>query len=162
MLPTVKRILYASDLKENSRPAFRAAMSLCGHYHSHITYLHVIGTTGRRVERLVHEMMELDPSLKDMHDASMQDVRNAILKRVEGFCEAELDAHELLQPDQLDARVEEGEPWKEILRVADEIHASLIVMGTRHDHSLGKLLIGSVATKVMEHSKRPVLVVPLS
>jgi nucleotide-binding universal stress UspA family protein len=92
----------------------------------------------------------------------MQDVRNAILKRVEGFCEAELDAHELLQPDQLDARVEEGEPWKEILRVADEIHASLIVMGTRHDHSLGKLLIGSVATKVMEHSKRPVLVVPLS
>ena len=161
MLPGVKRILYASDLREGSRPAFRAAVSLCGHYQSHITYLHVIESPGTQAEKIVHEMMARDASLKAMHDSCVKEVHDGIYQRVQSFCDAELDEDEQLQPDQLDARVVEGETWREILRVADEIRASVIVMGTRHDHRLGKVLIGSTAVKVMEHSKRPVLVVPL-
>ncbi|MDO6805136.1 universal stress protein, partial [Wenyingzhuangia sp. 1_MG-2023] len=85
--------------------------------------------------------------------------REQILARVEDFCAAELEIDEQLQVDQLVARVEEGRAWQEILRVADEIKASVIVMGTRH--GLGKKLLGSTAAKVMEHSVRPVLIVPL-
>jgi nucleotide-binding universal stress UspA family protein len=161
MLPGVKRILYASDLQEGSRPAFRAAVSLCGHYQSHITYLHVIADGNRQARQLVNRMMTRDESLKAVHDSSVHHVHERILKRVEDFCAAELDADEQLQAGQLDARVEEGEPWQQILRVADEIHASVIVLGTRHDHGLGKMLLGSTAVKVMEHSHRPVLVIPL-
>lgn len=161
MLPDVKRILYASDLQEGSRPAFRAAVSLCGHYQSHITYLHVIESVGSQAEKMVKAMMARDPSLKNMHDDCMHEVHDSIFKRVQDFCEAELDDDEQLQPEQLGAKVVEGEPWKEILKAAEEIRASVIVMGTRHDHRLGKVLIGSTAAKVMAHSKRPVLIVPL-
>ncbi|MDP2609065.1 MULTISPECIES: universal stress protein [unclassified Oceanobacter] len=159
MLSGVKRILYASDLQGGSRPAFRAAVSLCGHYQSHITYLHVIESPSRQADRLAQQLMAQDPLLQDLHDDSLVAVREQILARVEDFCAAELEIDEQLQVDQLVARVEEGRAWQEILRVADEIKASVIVMGTRH--GLGKKLLGSTAAKVMEHSVRPVLIVPL-
>ena len=33
-----EKILYASDIEKGSRPAFRAAVSLCGHYDAQITW----------------------------------------------------------------------------------------------------------------------------
>ncbi len=161
MLPDVKRILYASDLQEGSRPAFRAAVSLCGHYQSHITYLHVIPPLGRQTEKVVKDMMARDASLQAVHDGSVQEVHDGIFKRVQAFCDVELDDDEQLQADQIDAQVIEGEPWKTILKAADDIKASVIVMGTRHNHTLGRMLLGSTSRKVMEHSTRPVLIVPL-
>ena len=126
MLPGVKRILYASDLREGSRPAFRAAVSLCGHYESHITYLHVIESAGTQAEKIVREMMARDASLRAMHDSCVQEVHDGIFQRVQAFCDTELDDDERLKPEQLDARVTEGEPWREILKAADDIHASVI------------------------------------
>lgn len=157
MLPGVTRILYASDIRPGARPAFRAAMSLCGHYQSQITFLHVVEPVSGHAERLVRSMMSDDPSLKALHDESLQHVHKQLIERVERFCREELDASELLADGQLEARVEEGSPWKKILEVADEIDASVIVMGVRHHHSL----LGDTPSKVMHHSRRPVLTVPL-
>ncbi|MFG1488243.1 universal stress protein [Oceanospirillum sp. HFRX-1_2] len=157
MLPGVTRILYASDIRPGSRPAFRAAMSLCGHYKSQITFLHVVEPVSGHAERLVRSMMSDDPSLKALHDESLQHVHRQVVERVERFCREELDASEMLEDGQLEARVEEGTPWKKILEVADEIDASVIVMGVRHQNSL----LGDTPTKVMHHCRRPILTVPL-
>ncbi|SIR06445.1 universal stress protein [Marinobacterium stanieri] len=161
MFHDVKKILYVSDLEKGSRPAFRAAVSLCGHYsESQITYLHVIeslsGTT-RSVLSNMMEQEEIDEMLKKGVDALSEKIR----KRIEKFCEDELEEHEVLSLKNIDARVEEGTPWSRILEVADEIDADVIVMGTRKHSTLGQLLVGSTATKTLTHSKRPVLVVPL-
>ena len=56
MLPDVKTILYASDIEEGSRPAFRAAVSMAGHYDASITFLHVIGK--RPVNSSSHPVLE--------------------------------------------------------------------------------------------------------
>jgi nucleotide-binding universal stress UspA family protein len=61
----------------------------------------------------------------------------------------------------IEARIEEGTPWRKILEVGDEINADVIVMGTRKHSALGQALMGSTATKTLTHSKRPVLIVPL-
>jgi nucleotide-binding universal stress UspA family protein len=47
-----------------------------------------------------------------------------------------------------------------ILRVADEVDASLIIMGSRGLGGMRTLLLGSVSHGVVHHSHRPVLVVP--
>ena len=52
-----------------------------------------------------------------------------------------------------------GQAAKEILRLAKEYDASVIVMGTRGHNELESLLIGSTAHKVLHHADRPVLVV---
>jgi nucleotide-binding universal stress UspA family protein len=55
------------------------------------------------------------------------------------------------------SRLEEGIPAEEIVRVAREVEADLIVMGTHGRSGLGRLLLGSVAEQVMRHATCPVL-----
>lgn len=161
MLPTIHRILYASDLKQGSKAAFRAAASLCGHYESHITYLHVIEPQNTGAEKLVRGLMSEDKSLQALHDDSIKHVQEQVLERVKAFCDSELDENETLKDEQVTARVEEGNRWESIIKVAEEINASIIVMGVRHNNKASKLLMGSTSSKVMNHSRRPVLIVPL-
>jgi nucleotide-binding universal stress UspA family protein len=56
-------------------------------------------------------------------------------------------------------RLEVGDPATEILRVADELSADLIVMGTHGRTGLGRLLMGSVAEQVVRRAACPVLTV---
>jgi nucleotide-binding universal stress UspA family protein len=50
--------------------------------------------------------------------------------------------------------------WRGIIRVADEIDAELIVLGSEGRMGLSELIDGSVSHDVAEHARRPVLVVP--
>jgi len=53
----------------------------------------------------------------------------------------------------------EGDPVSEILRVAREMPADLIVMGTHGRTGLERLLMGSVAEEVLRKATCPVLTV---
>ncbi len=50
--------------------------------------------------------------------------------------------------------------WQGIIEVAEEHHASLIVLGCHQRGGLRGHLLGSVATAVSTHSRSPVLIVP--
>lgn len=56
--------------------------------------------------------------------------------------------------------VVEGPPSDELLRTAKEVGADLVVMGSVGRSGLDRFLLGSVAEKVVQHSKVPVLTVP--
>ena len=60
----------------------------------------------------------------------------------------------------LDALVVRGAPWVEIDRVADEKKVGLVVLGAHGRGRLARVLLGSVAEKVVRTAKHPVLVVP--
>ncbi|SFG33039.1 universal stress protein [Neptunomonas qingdaonensis] len=160
MLPDVKTILYASDIEEGSRPAFRAAVSMAGHYDATITFLHVIEPLSATARSILKTMMN-DADLNEMHDSSVINLKNKLISRIESFCETELDATEAMKEGQIIPRVEEGVADRVILKVANEIGADLIVMGTRTHSSVGQFLLGSTANRVMHHTQKPVLVIPL-
>ena len=48
---------------------------------------------------------------------------------------------------------------EELLKIADEVGAQLLVIGMRHRTPVGKLLMGSVAQRILLDSKVPVLAV---
>lgn len=50
--------------------------------------------------------------------------------------------------------------WTAIVETADQLHADVIVTGTRGTTGLRSLLQSSVADHVLRHSHRPVLIVP--
>jgi nucleotide-binding universal stress UspA family protein len=58
-----------------------------------------------------------------------------------------------------DLEVGRGDVAREVRRVARERGADLIVVGTRRQGPLARLLAGSVSSRVVHHADRPVLVV---
>ena len=63
-------------------------------------------------------------------------------------------------PGALEHRLEYADSTSdEILRVADEIRADLIVLGTHGRKGLSRLLLASVAEQVLRRGKCPVLTV---
>ncbi|HLM71110.1 MAG TPA: universal stress protein, partial [Polyangiaceae bacterium] len=62
----------------------------------------------------------------------------------------------------LRAVLREGDPSTELLSVASELKARMLVMGTHGRSGFAHLFLGSVAEKVMRHSTIPVLTVRAS
>ena len=81
-------------------------------------------------------------------DPYMKSVRER-LRRIEG-----LDAKVPVE-----TRLVEGFAPEQILKVADEVKADLIVIGSHGRTGLGRLLMGSVAEEVLRHATCPVLTV---
>ncbi|MCP4597665.1 universal stress protein [Neptuniibacter sp.] len=159
MIPGVKKILYASDIEKGSRPAFRAAVSLCGHYDAQITYLHVLENE-HQDNMALQSVLKAD-GMQEMYEESLNNLKSKLEGRIDKFFKEEVEELDMLNEEQVSSIIREGKPWKVIVDVADEIDADVIVMGTRPHTGLGHALMGSTATKVMNHSKRPVLIVPL-
>src|SRR5262249_48839479 len=57
----------------------------------------------------------------------------------------------------IEYRLSEGDPAVEIIRLAAEVKANLIVMGTHGRTGLGRLMMGSVAEAVLRRAPCPVL-----
>jgi len=53
-----------------------------------------------------------------------------------------------------------GSPWRTILETAEEIEASVIVVGAHAVGAVEAALLGSVSTSLVHHAHRPVLLVP--
>jgi nucleotide-binding universal stress UspA family protein len=60
------------------------------------------------------------------------------------------------------ARLVEAKPADAILQVADEVGASLVVVGTRGENPITGAVLGSVVLRLVQHSTLPLLVVPAS
>lgn len=52
-----------------------------------------------------------------------------------------------------------GTPWREIVRAADELGATLLVIGSHGKRSLAELILGSTVENATKHAPCPVLVV---
>jgi nucleotide-binding universal stress UspA family protein len=55
--------------------------------------------------------------------------------------------------------VSEGDPAREIVRIAEDRDVDLVVLGARDLGTLERLLLGSVSEAVLHHAARPVLIV---
>jgi nucleotide-binding universal stress UspA family protein len=52
-----------------------------------------------------------------------------------------------------------GEPWREIMQMASNLRADLVIVGTAGKTGLARIALGSTAEKVVRHAGCPVLVV---
>jgi nucleotide-binding universal stress UspA family protein len=138
MLP-IRTILHPTDFSDHSMNACGLACALARDYGAELIVLHVVHESGLvSGETIV-------PSDFDLH---LQQARDRLLQ--------------LEMPGvgvNIKRRIEENDPIIEILRVADEIQADLIVMGTHGRRGLKRLLMGSVAEGVTRKARCPVLTV---
>jgi len=59
-----------------------------------------------------------------------------------------------------DGRIAQGKPWRAICDVAQELDASVIVLGARGLSRVRSAVLGSVSGAVSVHAGRPTLIIP--
>lgn len=156
----INKILYASDIEQGSRPAFRAAMSLCGSYGAEVTYLHVIEPLSSTAQNLIKHLIDAK-DVNGAYQTSLVNLKSKIEQRIQRFFEQEIEFHDFLDNSRVESRIEEGISWETIIKIATEIEADVIVMGTRTHSAAGQFFSGSTANKVMLNTKIPLLIIPL-
>lgn len=137
----VHTILHPTDFSEQSESAFALASALARDYQARLVVLHVVPIPAT-----------LDPEGFVTSDNEEE----------QAFALDQLHRLELEEKDiQLDSRLEHGAVAANILHVAEESHADLIVMGTHGRSGLSRLLLGSVAEQVMRGAPCPVVTVKM-
>jgi len=144
-IPVVfRRIIAAVDFSDVSIDALRHAASLALEVDAHLTVMHVIEVPEHlalwidRVDGISH--------VRAWADAAQAHLRAAVDPETPTY------AH-------VDQRVVTGRPYREILRIAADEQADLIVMGAHGHGVIERMFVGSTAQHVVRRANCPVLVV---
>lgn len=142
----ISQILVPIDGSEYSRHAARHAVRLAQAFASTVAFLHVVSDT------VVAELAqrETDDGERRAHER-LVDQGQAYLRDVARVAEEAAVPHREIVGD--------GDPCAVICETATSIGADLIVMGKIGHRGARRILMGSVARRVIESSDRPVLIV---
>jgi nucleotide-binding universal stress UspA family protein len=147
----MQRILAAVDGSAASLRAAALAADLATKYGVELILL----TVGRELS--VELTSELESYFRQEHiDAPLIEWRSAHAESVLAGARLEAEAN---GAKQISTRSSIGDAAEEIMAVAKDGRADLIVMGSRGHGRLAGLLLGSVAQKVLAHASCPVLIV---
>lgn len=141
-----RKILWATDLSENARQALPYVSSLSAKYQTEVHVLYVL-----------EEMGPFGAWYGDFNQSQWEDLQRLEKQKAEEkldeICNTHLDHCPLYI-----RHTAMGDPASEILKLIDKERPDVVVLTTRGRK--GRFEFGSVAEKVVKHSKVPVLTVP--
>jgi universal stress protein A len=122
-MPRYQKVLVLLDLSEDSERVIIAGRDLAGYTNAAIVVLHVV------------ELVPVEPLGESLMPTLLieEDLVKRARDRLSGFVER-------FGLERASCRVEVGNTKAEILRVAEEEHADLIVLGSRERHGLASLM----------------------
>lgn len=143
----MEHVLVATDFSSCAQAALQQAVSLAKKLNGRITLLHVFDLPLPYTS---------DPSLRDYPQMVqwLQDFKKDQEKKLQAAAEKARQEGVDVAP-----LFKEGSPSSDIVPVAEEIKADLIVIGTQGRTGLPRFLMGSVAESVSRSAPCPVLVV---
>jgi nucleotide-binding universal stress UspA family protein len=141
-----RRILHPSDFSRASGAALRSAMDLARASRGQLTIVHVYTP--------LIPMMGESYATPQVYDRLLADIRTGAQRQLDRLVakarKAGVRAKGLLL---------EGVPHERIVRAARATRADLVVLGTHGRTGLGRVLLGSVAGRVVALAHCPVLTV---
>jgi len=144
VIENVRVILVPVDFSKCSRRAFRFARELMKCLECELHIVHVLDTDFLSgAFRIIIE--PLDDSVTKLKKRAERKLKTTY--RDENGRELKGRTH-----------IREGRPYEEILRVADELKADMIVIGSNGRMGLERAIFGSVAARVSRMAKVPVLI----
>jgi nucleotide-binding universal stress UspA family protein len=138
---SVATILHPTDFSPSAEQAFGVAETLAAREHARLVVLHVLPPSGRAVfsGRTRIELRKGNTPPEPL----------AALRRL-GSTDPDVS---------IEHRLAEGNVVAEILRLAHEIQANVIVMGSRGRTGLARLALGSVADQLLRQARCTVVTV---
>ena len=134
------RILVPVDFSEHSQKALRYALAFAKQFDAEVTLVHV-------VEQMAYPGDWMYPPLA-VTDFAMEK-REQVLARLRA-----LDAGSGVKTKHV---VRLGRAWQEVIEIARETKADMIILATHGYTGIKHVLLGSVAEKIVRHAPCPVL-----
>lgn len=143
------RILVPLDFSEHSARCLEYVKELvdCGCKISEVVLLHVVDD---RIVKFTEEMFEDTVDDRSVIEACQHTALQRLTEMKNELAKAHLKVRTMVRL---------GIPFSTILHVAEEVQASLIILGHRGHNLASELLLGSVAEKVSRKAKVPVLLI---
>ena len=139
----LKKILVAVDFSASSVAAVKQALDVATRFDAQILLLHVL-----------HDPAEA-PGFYSSKKAGKKVLKN--MEQAASEMMAEFVDQHLKKWQKVEARIAPGLPAEQVVRLADTERVDLVVMGTRGQGGLKRLMLGSVADKVIRACSCPVL-----
>lgn len=139
----IEHILVPYDFGEPAQSAFAHAVAWAERLGAAVTVLHVYEAPNFNISEGLFDMDEYESTVRREAQTALD----------------ELAARPRACTVDVDTVLRRGSPWAEIVAVADESNADLIVMGTQGRRGIAHALLGSVAERVVRTACCPVLTV---
>ncbi|HBG47762.1 MAG TPA: universal stress protein [Deltaproteobacteria bacterium] len=142
----IQKVLFPTDFTGASIHAASYALSLAEAYKAKLYVVHVVDTS-REARGFYLPHLPFDKLDEEMMESATEMLRR--------FCEMRFKGYR-----NLESRVLDGEPYKEILKVINGSAIDVVVMGTFGKARIDRVLFGSTTERVMRKAACPVFVVP--
>ena len=143
-----EKIYCPVDFSEPSLEALERASDLADHFAGKLRVVHVIQQYPAYATAAHAGVgFSVEEYKESMTEKSKESIKDAVSKHVSDKIEVE---HDILY----------GDPAKEVLRDAKDWNTDMLVISSHGWTVLEEIFFGSVAEKILRHSKLPVLVVP--
>lgn len=156
----IKRIAFATDLGVLGPYVLCHALELSKQFDAKVDIIHVIEPMGVFAESILDIFLPQE-DLEHLRKEGVHDVMGTIKERISDTMASEFtgdDDESFLG----EISVVRGQASEAILQYADDYGIDMIVMGTHGEHGETSGGLGSVASKVLQRSSIPVLMVPVS
>ena len=150
----IKLILCPIDFSESSVRAYRHALSVAGHYQAKVVALHVVNLSQHPSLNFAATAGLYCAATTGLYEESCRALCGNGEEQLQKFVKRHTNSE--MHPD---LSVEMGNVPDTILSFAQAQYADLIVMGAHGQRGYDRLMLGSVADRVMRTSPRNVLVV---
>ena len=142
-----RSVLCAVDFSQDSARAFEYAASLARHGAGRLTLLHVVEPMPVGYDPMVGPPFDIAGYELRMEESGRAQLQKLAPDRVTAGCEVE-------------TVLARGKAYKEILRVAAERQADVIVLGVHGRNAFDRLVFGSTTEHIIRRARCPVLAVP--
>jgi nucleotide-binding universal stress UspA family protein len=152
----MKKILIAIDYNPTAQNIAQTGYSLAKSMNAQVTLLHVVADYTYYSSLDYSPILGFDSfsNLGMIQTNTVTELQNAAkdyLQKIKSF----------LGDDAIQTMIKDGDSGDSILDAAKETNADIIVMGSHSRHGLDKILMGSVAEKVLRNSRIPLFIIPV-
>ncbi len=151
----MKKILIALDYNPSAQKVAETGYALAKAMNAQTILLHVVS------DLTYYSSLNYSPVMGFGGFSSAGIVQTDTVEEIKKLAQTYLDkSKQHLGDDKIQTVVKNGDYGETILNIATELNVDIIVMGTHSRRGLEKILVGSVAEKVLHHSLIPLFIIP--
>ncbi|KXG75423.1 universal stress protein [Thermotalea metallivorans] len=140
----MKKILITTDGSEHAQKGLEQGRKIAEAFCSEVVILNVINDFKNTY---FHESVYIFQQSKDIFEKQAKEIMQKAEESFKGFCGT------------LSPMIKYGDPAQVIIETIEEEKPDLVVMGSKGLTGIQKVVIGSVSSKVLNHTEVPILIV---